>query len=693
MVENAPRPTDRTSTDGPEAARLLHSLLAATATRIGKDFFLTLVRELSLGCGTDFALVSALDPADPSRVTTLAVSKQGAPIENFSYSIASSPCEKAIGRGLYLFPSGVSHTFPKFALPGARVIDGYIGITLVSSSGRPLGLLSLLHGNPIDQPAIAESLLQAVAARAGAELEREQVLDALRESETFLRLTQRVGKSGSWEWDLRTNRVRWSDELCRLHGLQPGEFGGTLDAAVQFIHTEDRAQVGEIIRKIVQDHEPLPVEYRVVRKDGQLRWFWGRGEMFKDAAGRESRVVGNVIDVTDRKQAESERLALEEKMRHAQRLESLGVLAGGIAHDFNNLLTSMMGYSGLARNTLPAGSPALPYLAEVGRAAARASELTHQLLAYSGKGKLVVEALPLDALVREMHGLLQTVVSKKAVTRLDLKPATVEADAAQIRQVVMNLITNASDALSSRPGEVAVSTGVRDMTDEAIQSPYLKQPLAGGRYAFLEVSDTGIGMDEATVGRIFDPFFTTKGPGRGLGLAAALGIVHGHRGSLQVSSIPGKGSTFRVFLPAAEAKFSGPAETARGPAAETGALLLVVDDEASVRNFMKTALESADYRVLAACDGQEGLEVFAANRGEIRAVVLDLTMPRMDGWEVLARLRAIDPDLPVVLTSGYTEPALPAMVREGDAPLFVQKPFLMETLVEKVRLAICERKA
>jgi CheY-like chemotaxis protein len=352
----------------------------------------------------------------------------------------------------------------------------------------------------------------------------------------------------------------------------------------------------------------------------------------------------------------------------------------------------MMGYSGLARKTLPAGSTALPYLEEVGRAAARASELTHQLLAYSGKGKLVVEALPLDALVHEMHGLLQTVVSKKAVTRLDLKPATVEADAAQIRQVVMNLITNASDALSSRPGEIAVSTGVREMTEEAILSPYLKQPLSGGRYAFLEVSDTGIGMDEATVGRIFDPFFTTKGPGRGLGLAAALGIVHGHRGSLQVSSIPGKGSTFRVFLPAAEAGKSRAAEAAGRPAGEKGALLLVVDDEASVRNFMKTALESADYRVMAACDGQEGLEVFAANRREIRAVILDLTMPRMDGWEVLARLRAIDPDLPVVLTSGYTEPALPVSLTDGKAPPFVQKPFVLETLLESVTGAISKRR-
>ena len=305
----------------------------------------------------------------------------------------------------------------------------------------------------------------------------------------------------------------------------------------------------------------------------------------------------------------------EEQMRNAQKLESLGVLAGGIAHDFNNLLVGVLGNASLALSELPADSPARQFVQDVETSAQRAAELTRQMLAYSGRGKFVVEPVNLSQVVQEMTQLLRRVISKQARLSLHLRDdmPPIVADATQLRQVVMNLITNASDALLGESGLVTVRTGTVHADARMLAGTYLNEELPAGKYVYLEVTDSGVGMDAATRARIFEPFFTTKFTGRGLGLAAVLGIVRGHKGAIDVTSEPGCGTTFRVLFPASAALAEKPV-TRNIPAAEWkgSGLALVVDDEEAVRVVARHVLERSGFTVVEAATGEEALATISA---------------------------------------------------------------------------------
>jgi signal transduction histidine kinase/CheY-like chemotaxis protein len=421
-----------------------------------------------------------------------------------------------------------------------------------------------------------------------------------------------------------------------------------------------------------------PFEAEVPCRDGSVR----QTEVHLGFYEKRALVILN--DLTSRNRAERERLEMEAQLRHTQKLESIGVLSGGIAHDFNNLLTSVLGYASMALFELPDDSPVRPMLREIETAAERASHLTRQLLAYSGRGKFSVELLALDERVREMEQLLRTVVSKKARIELDLQPASISADPAQIDQIAMNLITNASDALGDEPGTISIRSGVRLVGAGEVPASSISPALPPGRYAFLEVRDTGCGMSEDTLARIFDPFFTTKFTGRGLGLAAVLGIVRSHRGGIQIASTPGRGTTFTVLFPAVEpaaAQALLPASAAPAPGTERGSVL-IVDDEAIVRSFARRALESAGFATIEAADAETAIETFDKQAGEIQSVLLDLTMPRMDGWQLLERIRRSQPDIPVLIMSGYSAPeTLPSAFGMGPTS-FLLKPFRRQDLVD-----------
>ena len=397
-------------------------------------------------------------------------------------------------------------------------------------------------------------------------------------------------------------------------------------------------------------------------------------------------------DITARRRAEQERRKLELQVQHTQKLESLGVLAGGIAHDFNNLLVAILGNAELALRDLSEVSPARGSVEEIRKASVRAAELTGQMLAYSGKGSFVVRPLDLNDLVHEMGHLLEVSISKRTALKYDLAPdlPAVEADASQIRQVVMNLITNASDAIGGRSGAITVRTDVVDMTRSYLEEMYVDEALPEGCYVCLEVSDTGGGMDSDTLPKIFDPFFSTKFAGRGLGLAAVLGIVRGHRGAIGVHSEVGKGTTFRVFLPCTEKELPTPAEGAE-PAVESwrgSGTVLIVDDEESVRNVARAMLERFGLTVLTAPDGHSGVETFRRYKDELVLVLLDMTMPRMSGEEAFKEMHEIRPDVPIILASGYEqEDATSHFIGKGLAG-FIQKPFQLSALIGKVRAAI-----
>jgi signal transduction histidine kinase/ActR/RegA family two-component response regulator len=397
--------------------------------------------------------------------------------------------------------------------------------------------------------------------------------------------------------------------------------------------------------------------------------------------------IGLALSNRERRRAETARRELERGMLELQKLESLGLLAGGLAHDFNNLLGVIQGNAELARRRLDAADPAAAALARIETASSRAADLCRQMLAYAGKGRFITAPLDLGALVAEMADLLGATVSKTAVLDLDLAPGLppVEGDATQLRQVVMNLISNASDSLGSQPGTIRVATALRRCRTGEHATP-AGAGLSAGSYLELAVGDTGCGMDQATIARIFEPFFTTKATGRGLGLAAVQGIVRGHHGAIAIDSRPGGGTTFRVLLPPSAQPL--PASEPPRPAGALAGRVLVVDDEAPLRGLACEMLAGLAVETLEAGDGLAAVELFLAERQRIDLVLLDLTMPRLGGVETLHRLRAIDPTVRVVVTSGYT--AQEIGLRFGDSPpdSFLQKPYSQEALAAAVHAAM-----
>ena len=392
-------------------------------------------------------------------------------------------------------------------------------------------------------------------------------------------------------------------------------------------------------------------------------------------------------DLTDRKRAEAERAALERQLFQAQKMESLGVLAGGIAHDFNNLLMGVLGHAGLALDQLNPLHPAKRNLEAIQKAGQRAADLTRQMLAYSGRGRFEVRNLDLSVQVEEMLHLLEVSLPKTVVLNLGLKQGlpAVSADASQIQQVIMNLVINAAEAIGEASGTIMLATGAQRVDEAAIRTMLVGQDVAPGTYVFLEVSDTGCGMDPDTMSRIFEPFFTTKFTGRGLGLSAIMGIVRGHKGALRVYSEPGHGTTFKVLLPALNVIPEGAADAPEEALHPGRGLVLVVDDDETVRAVARQALEMRGFQVLEAQDGLEAVELVRAQGAALGVVLLDMTMPRMGGEEAFREMRLLQPDIRVILSSGYNE--VEAMGRFMGKGLkgFIQKPYGPRELLAKIQ--------
>ena len=399
-------------------------------------------------------------------------------------------------------------------------------------------------------------------------------------------------------------------------------------------------------------------------------------------------VIGQ--DISQEKRLAEENRRIEEQMLHVQKLESLGVLAGGIAHDFNNILMAVIGNADLALMRLPPESPAVNNLKQIGEAAGKAADLAGQMLAYSGRGKFVIENIDLNRLIENMMHMLEVSISKKIVLRFDFSRQLpgVEGDATQLRQVIMNLVINASEAIGERSGVIAISTGAMDCDTNYLRDTWLDEGLEGGLYIYFEVSDTGCGMGQETIQRIFDPFFSTKFTGRGLGMAAVLGIVRGHKGAIKVYSEPGQGTTFKVFFPGGAPQPELGQEPAPGADWRGSGQILLVDDEATVRAVGKVMLQELGYDVITATNGREALELFKLHQGKIALVLMDLTMPQMGGEDAFRELRRLDPQIRIIITSGYNEMEVAhRFVGKGLAG-FLQKPFRLSALRETLRTTL-----
>ncbi|MBW8780884.1 MAG: response regulator [Verrucomicrobia bacterium] len=434
----------------------------------------------------------------------------------------------------------------------------------------------------------------------------------------------------------------------------------------------------------------LNFEEVVARADGRRIDLLVNAVPLHNETGAVRGCLATFMDVTERNKADRDRLLFERRLQETQKLESLGVLSGGIAHDFNNLLTGILGNASLARIELaPEKKHLVASINRIEQAALRAAELCKQLLAYAGKGRFIIQPLDLNRLIEETARMLAISASKKVTLELKLSPGlpAFSGDATQIRQVLMNLVINASEAIGDRAGVVTVRTSCVKVANAQVQTP--SGDLEAGDYLVLTVTDDGEGMSAETQARIFDPFFTTKFAGRGLGLAAVQGIVRGHKGSIQVKSEPAVGTTFIILLPVTtEAAVttetpSAPAEIWRGQGR-----ILVVDDEPAVRSVIEPMLTQLGFSPVLAEDGESALAIVRADLEGFRAVLLDLTMPRMDGEEALRSLQAIIPNLPVILMSGFNEQAaISRFVGRGLAG-FLPKPFTAEMLAARLRKAL-----
>ena len=440
----------------------------------------------------------------------------------------------------------------------------------------------------------------------------------------------------------------------RLAGSMPISSG-------RLVHSDDLAPLKKALCRVSTENPDLVHEFRITRADGALRWILVRGRMLE---GEPRRLVGVDIDITDRKLS-------EQALREAQKRESIATLAGGIAHDFNNLLATILGNASLALEDISDCQFVRPALERIVSASESAAGLTRQLLAYAEKGAFVIERVNLSELVSRMDGLIRAAVPGTVELRLHLvkDPPLIEGDPSQLEQLVNNLVINAAEAVGTeRPGIVEIRTMIE------------------GETVCLEVCDNGPGMDESVKARIFDPFFSTKFPGRGLGLAAVSGIVRAFRGTIRVDTAPGRGTTFNVCLPmSAGARRLTDAEV-RPPKNLTGSgLVLVVEDEPPVLEVTRVALQRYGYSVAPARDGAEALANYEKYGREIRAVVLDLSMPLISGAELLSALHARNPDVPVLISTGHSDITPSELASVHPKLDFLQKPYTPRQLAGKLK--------
>ncbi len=466
----------------------------------------------------------------------------------------------------------------------------------------------------------------------------------------------------------------------------------------QRFHTTVEALLG----KSIYDHIDKPVEtYRrnfvqqVIDTRQRVRFEDIRDERtidniltpIIDENGNVTQIAVLGFDITERN-------TTEEMLRDAQRHESIGILAGGIAHDFNNLLGVMLGNVTLAQTHIPPSHPAALNIERTLTAIERAAHLTGQMLAYSGKGKFQIRTIDLGAAVQEHVSLFSASLAKNVtlVTHLPSTPILINGDPAQIEQIIMNLIINGGDAIGDKRGLVTISLSAAAMNAESLVqfSRITRSTLAEGNYALLEVADNGIGMSKETAAKIFDPFFTTKFTGRGLGLSAVLGIIKGHKGGVMVESVPGVGTTFRLILPAMDApQCADTAEAGvRCNGVQATTTILVIDDEEEIAAMAQEILETRHYRTLMALDPLLGIELYKEHRIEIGAVLLDLTMPKMSGKEVADVLQAIDPNVRIIISSGYSEEEVTKQMGTAKVSAFIQKPYSVRALAAKVEGAM-----
>jgi len=507
----------------------------------------------------------------------------------------------------------------------------------------------------------------------------------LRASAKNLKEAQRVAHVGSWDLNVVTGDLYWSDEVYRIYGFEPQEFVPTDEKFMSILYPEDHERVQQSVDAALSGAAEYDIDFRFVRPNGEIGWIHCEGEVTRDEQGAPIRFFGIQADITDRKQAEQALRETEDQFRQAQKMEAVGRLAGGVAHDFNNMLSAIIGYSDLMLMGVKEGDPMHSDIGNIKKCADQAVGLTRQLLAFSRKQTLQPKVLNLNDIVTGTESMLRRLIGEDIdlVTSFSSDLGRVKADPGQVEQIVMNLAVNSRDAMPDG-GKLTIETADVELDEEYAR---LHADVTPGPHVMLAVTDDGSGMDQETQARIFEPFFTTKemDKGTGLGLSTVYGIVKQSGGNIWVYSEPGKGTTFKIYLPRVEEaaeKIERPKAVSLRRGTET---VLVVEDEDAVRELVCRILQVSGYKVLEAPHGGEALVIAEQHEGAIDLIITDVVMPHMGGRELAERLAKMRPGIKVLFTSGYTDNAIVHQGVLDEDTAFIQKPYTVSSLLAKVR--------
>jgi len=663
---------------------ILSLVIEGTAADLGEDFFPSLISSIGMALGGVFALSGTLTE-DCERVETLAVWDKGEMTDNFSYLLDGSPCSKVIESSSCVFRKDVADLFPRDTMLAERQIKAYVGTRLVASDGSLLGVILVLFDHELAEDDQSLSVLQVFAMRAAAELERREAEARLHASESRYRGI------------IETTR----DGVCLLQ----------TDGTIQFVNfpftnmlgSSSAAIIGANILNVFNG-DSVKIQQLLVLEDevlefsltteqsrgesgafGKLLWLNVSKSVDISESGEPQGILLLCTDITKQHELQESNREFEIQLQQSQKLESLGLLAGGIAHDFNNLLMPVMGYLDLIERSSSQDSDNREYVNRIREAGNRLVDLCAQMLTYSGKGQLLERTVLINTVITEMKDLIRASVNNDHAIQYELgeEVEAIRSDESQMNQVILNLVINAAESFDEgSAGQITIRTGNSILQKEDLKQLRNGESASPGRYIYLEVEDTGSGISESDQDRLFEPFYTTKFTGRGLGLAVVFGIVRSNSGMLRLRSRLGQGTCFRVYLPASDEQELG--LDAVIPVVEETWLgkgeLLLVDDEEFVRTVEKQLLVSLGFDVDEAGNAKEAFAKFQAREGCYDACVIDLSMPEINGLQLLEQLKDQNPELKVILTSGFSEQDVSKKITHYKNVIFLQKPFELEQL-------------
>ncbi len=660
----------------------VQTFLATTSISTRHEpFFHSLARYLAEKLDMDFVCIDILE-GDGLTAQTLAVWCDGHFEDNVTYDLKDTPCGDVVGKDVCCFPSSVCQFFPRDQVLQELKAESYVGITLFSNTGQPIGLIAVIGRKPLHNRALAEQILKMVAVRAAGELQQLIFEKELMQSEKKYRSLFEDSRDMIF---ISTYDGRFIDvnpagvELLRYPSKE-----ALMSVAIRdtYADSNDRSR----FLSLLSEHDYVAdFVTKLQRKDGQQIEVSISASTVKNDLGNVTAIRGIIRDITEHRK-------IEDQLRQSQKMESIGTLAGGVAHDFNNILTAIIGYGQLAVRKMEPDNPYRANIENMLEAADKAAYLTQGLLSFSRKQMSNRNQVELNELLKKTEMFLRRVIGEDIEFRTNLHkhPIMISADSNQIDQILMNLATNARDAMP-KGGVLTITTDQVQIDEEFTRKHGYGTP---GSYGLISVSDTGMGMTEVTRQRIFEPFFTTKevGKGTGLGLAIIYGIIKQHDGYIDVYSEPGEGTTFRLYLPLIEVvvKESAMAEESKYPARGTETILLAEDDY-MLRKLSKTVLEEFGYVVIEAVDGEDAISKFADNKDRIDLFLTDLIMPKKSGKEAYDEIRKIRPDIKTIFASGYSPDIVQDKASLGDDAIIVFKPITPMDLLRKVREVLDKR--